>query len=60
MQFDNDMAARAQEAESAGQKLVYVGHVDVASGTCTMGLKVSFVQIPPTFEQLPLDGMGGS
>lgn len=40
-QFDGDMAAKAQEAESAGQKLVYVGHVDVASGKCTVGLKVS-------------------
>ena len=40
-QFDGDMAAKAQEAESAGQKLVYVGHVDAASGKCSVGLKVS-------------------
>ena len=35
------MAARAEEADSARQKLVYVGHVDAASGKCTVSLKVS-------------------
>ena len=33
------MAAKAQEAEAAGQKLVYVGLVDVGSAKCTVGLK---------------------
>ena len=40
VQFDEEMAARAEEAEAAGQKLVYVGLVEVASGRCTVGLKV--------------------
>ena len=40
VQFDEEMAARAQEAEAAGQKLVYVGFVEVASERCTVGLKV--------------------
>lgn len=40
MQYDEDMAAKAQEAEATGQKLVYVGLVDVASAKCTVGLKV--------------------
>ena len=40
VQFDEEMAARAQEAEAAGQKLVYTGLVEVASGRCTVGLKV--------------------
>ena len=57
MQFCDDMAAKAQEAESAGQKLVYVGHVDVASGKCTVGLKVNCLY---TYKsqgclQLPID-----
>ena len=41
VQFDEEMAARAQEAEAAGQKLVYVGLVEVAAERCTVGLKVS-------------------
>ena len=55
MQFDDDMAAKAQEAESAGQKLVYVGHVDVASGNCTVGLKVSlfYTHKPQSCFRLP-------
>ena len=40
-QHDSDMAAMAEKAEADGQKLVYVGHVDVPSGKCTVGLKVS-------------------
>ena len=46
------MAAKAQEAESAGQKLVYVGAVDVASGKCTAGLKVSH-RYESEFSELP-------
>ncbi|CAK0785856.1 hypothetical protein CVIRNUC_009068 [Coccomyxa viridis] len=38
-QFDEEMAARAEEAETACRKLVYVGLVEVASGRCTVGLK---------------------
>ena len=40
VQFDEEMAARAQEAEAAGQKLVYTGLVEVASGKCAVCLKV--------------------
>ncbi|EIE19690.1 homoserine dehydrogenase [Coccomyxa subellipsoidea C-169] len=38
-QFDADMEARASEAAEAGNKLVYVGLVDVAAGKCTVSLQ---------------------
>ncbi|CAL8471344.1 g10886 [Coccomyxa elongata] len=38
-EFDAEMEARSSEAAEAGRKLVYVGLVDVAAGTCSVTLQ---------------------
>lgn len=40
-QFDMEMEVRSSEAAGAGKKLVYVGLVDVAAGTCSVSLQVT-------------------
>ncbi len=40
LQFDAEMEARSSEAAEAGRKLVYVGLVDAAAGTCSVTLQV--------------------
>ena len=46
LQFDAEMEARSSEAAESGRKLVYVGLVDVAAGTCSVALQVQPVLSP--------------
>ena len=39
MQHDADMERRVTAAAEAGMKPVYVGSIDLSSGTCSVGLQ---------------------